>query len=1199
MSDFYLTDSARKKPKKLLDIEVQENLKLPDFRLDPILLQKNMNSFFPNLSTSKNKKMICFSRDSNENNRHGNIRSKKFHNTSGKSSSKSVTRERSKSSNDSKFVTPFKASKNLIIQKNKIEDAHKIIVCQNPVEGSGFQFRQNLHHKNQNNNNNLLYHNLNQGISHSMNKNKRMIEYTYSNNKRNNRSSNKIRKTSWGVRRAQSRIISKSKKKVIDPLEKAKKVKFEKIIISKMCLKNLIKMQTAKYSKMETYFGGIFIKDAIKKSKNKLDIAQIDVQLMNDIFPMTFQSEGTYSEFSSSSLEETESQSKLNSYKILDTVPRLKDISSDSPSSLTGFDLTFKDNVFMEIFGAYLKYENEERGVRCSEARSGIRRVRTFEESSRKNNGKSCLKKKPKRIQVKFLNFEYDLRDLKKDIKNQKNEMFFESFGKTFFSKNDTVENPIYKNKKFVKNHSTNKKRVYRSQNKSEQIYRGKSNHWNNKLNTEIFKSNMYNKKSHKKQLTNGKELFPQNRKETLDLNQTEVKKLIFMDHKGYPKLQDWSKLNEMDKNYLAKKYTCKKTKPKVVEYKPLNKFNSSVSNKLIYEFCSEEDEENPNKQEDSRNVQYNETNKDMVSTLKHFQREREIFKRKISINNNSRAINTIKMTSNSKIRTQSSNNGGLSSLSSTQDFLKCESSFPSLILKHSSQNSFKRENNKKLKPNHSNIKQKSKNRNSESPGFVDFSDPVKNKIYKKEPQKEGEFGEESMLVDEELTQSICFSPSNMVKVSLYKNQRNPLNSKIQNSQKLPIDEDNIFESIFSFKNEKLNNSHLNKNSSNKFNLDIENNLNIYIANSNKKRKPYTNLNLSSRKVSPYQRKVTSKKKLDQLGKLIYEQQRFIRTKSTKKQNKQRDCKENMHEIKRWNNISKHNNWEVQNESNRFLIPELVTEENQIETPQSKKNYQGFIELSSKRTNKLDSKKDHTILKKKSFNSLIKGSCDGDRSQHEEFRKRVKQRTLRTRNGSFCLGNWKRKFNKVICTKEDTYLKKCSNKKGYRSQKNSSRKPVLKDHPAIEFVYTNISNKVQVNSHSLNKQEKQRMKTRESPYDSSLYFINKTDTNVVDPTKKNKSEIFFESRIKKKLLRKNSKNRKISQMNLGLMKKEFSPMISRYGKEHPIVLVPESMVRKGEKKIATQKSRKKMNKKQNYSMFQRQSKSGFREWGES
>ena len=202
-----------------------------------------------------------------------------------------------------------------------------------------------------------------------------------------------------GERKAQLREQSRDARLIAKVyLLRARKFNLKSLLFSKPTLTRLAESQIQVYSEMKAYFGGRDLQKALEADpEDGLKGEDLERELMTDLFPTLYRSQNTYSDFSSSSLEEEESRMSQQMYKVLDVAVRYKDVVKLGTGR--------RDAIYEKIFkpGRGLMENNEFAG-----------------------NGQSQMSSRQKS---------------KRREGDENNEVFFESFGKSFFGKEQRKKN--------------------------------------------------------------------------------------------------------------------------------------------------------------------------------------------------------------------------------------------------------------------------------------------------------------------------------------------------------------------------------------------------------------------------------------------------------------------------------------------------------------------------------------------------------------------------------------------------------------------------------------------------------------------------------------------------------------------------------------------------------------------------------------
>ena len=202
-----------------------------------------------------------------------------------------------------------------------------------------------------------------------------------------------------GERRAQLREQSQDARLIAKVyLLRARKFNLKSLLFSKPTLTRLAESQIQVYSEMKAYFGGRDLQKALEADpEDGLKGEELERELMTDLFPTLYRSQNTYSDFSSSSLEEEESRMSQQMYRVLDVAVRYKDVVKLGTGR--------RDAIYEKIFkpGRGLMENNEFAGNGQSQTSS--------RQKSKRREG------------------------------DETNEVFFESFGKSFFGKEQRGKN--------------------------------------------------------------------------------------------------------------------------------------------------------------------------------------------------------------------------------------------------------------------------------------------------------------------------------------------------------------------------------------------------------------------------------------------------------------------------------------------------------------------------------------------------------------------------------------------------------------------------------------------------------------------------------------------------------------------------------------------------------------------------------------
>lgn len=563
------------------------------------------------------------------------------------------------------------------------------------------------------------------------------------------------------------------------PLRRTKDISFARLIRSDVCLRRLVRMQTTRVGQMEGFFGVRKIKQALGRDPQGLADRSFDLAVLNDIFPTMYQSQGTYSEFSSSSLEEGESKAKMKYFQHIENLEKMKAIRDEQKDR----DRTSEDRELCNlIFGA-------------SAAHSTIGEV----VSSRTRSHLSVSEQS--RVTPK------ETRQAERLAMEEMNPQFFESFSKGFFAKKHSQkERSTIKKSRFVCKKM--RRKVNRKPNKSVHLFK----HARRTQNTRL---GFHSREKRRK-------LFGPKRSSPLQPG-SDVKRLICFNNQGQPRLYTSQKHPRMD--MIWKDTEQCRTSKKFARAKTTEEMNISSRAKAGKEF--------------KRKANFFRARVDRSVT----QRSEETLIEALSTSKKESKCGQV--TSGCKLKSGSGVNGGLSLLSSTQDFLKCESSYPSLVLNivQSSQ-SIKKESQAKPK--------------SRAMSPIEDTEEA--------PPRSGT-GRDSSAQAGSGNLRMGFEP---------------------------LEESNIFESIFSFKNEHEDIDQHSEEKPNLFNLEIESNLNVFIGSRAKKANCFK---------SSFNRNATRRKgartEIDKLGRLIEKQKRFIASKNPLKLNK--SAKENVREVKQRN----------------------------------------------------------------------------------------------------------------------------------------------------------------------------------------------------------------------------------------------------------------------------------------------------------
>lgn len=975
--------------------------------------------------------------------------------------------------------------------------------------------------------------------------------------------SNRLSKHSFKLRgnypRNKGRSVSISEqsrfKKSLCPLRLSKRVDFGEIIRSELCLKNLVRFQTKKYSQMQKYFGVLQIKRLLNDDHQNLLSSRMDSAIVNDIFPMMCQSEGTYSEFSSSSLEEGESRAKMKYFQTIEGLCKMKAIREEE----RGRDRTKQDHdLYSQLFGQF--------GLNGKASEKVPKK--------RKNMAKSQVrKKKPadylKKPQLKkAFTQEHDPKQhasgFKKMIKcntetlnNEKNVQFFESFGKSFFQKKSIKEEEQTTVKKREIPKSETRKKNKRKPNKSVHLFKFKDSNRNPELKAKSQKEISFysNEKKSRRLFRNfGEPSRPL-------LQSKKAQNIIYLSNDGIPSV--YSSLKPTNNNFILhtksnqnladlRLYSNKKVEMKVINQgimqmaQGFGKMDVGIGVKLY--------------QQKNMNLLYSSENKPENSQYQKLRAQEPSHSESNSKPSRIQSKkSSLKTTSNFKIKSGTSNLEPFSgSLNSTQDFLKCESSIPSLVSNPKnleSINSFKKEAHK---PNEARLVKMSPIKDTEGSEYLKDSYFENSENYS-----------QNNISKRHLERSM---KKRSLKKELKKSKGNT--SKEYLSTKKKKEENNIFESIFSFKNEKIKNFNENSNrnickANKKFDFEIQNNINVYIG--SKKREKTPNVNSKQNSYERYiHRRKTSRQEIKKLGKLIEKQRKYIKSKSISKNFK--NTKENYEEGKQKSGEQLRGDKIVQFQENKQMP------KGQLAKKKLLNNYTISDASNVKTANLLKfgaarSQFTETFLTKKSYNTLVK-SENNKQTKCGKYTKRKKIQIQREPSNP----------NQILRSKDHFLLSSDYNliNSNFVSQNLNNKYSSKKKRMLSPFLIQNSSNKAKAAE----------LQTRKSSFDFNLKPKPSQQDQVLQnkflKIEKNKSEVFAKNcrRFKtphqfnrKKL--KNTRNNK-SKENRSFDKGYFSNMA-----KHPILLVPESMVTSHDNACLVQKVRHKNTRKKNYSLFQK------------
>ena len=914
--------------------------------------------------------------------------------------------------------------------------------------------------------------------------------------------------------------------KFVCPIKTSKKINFKKLIRSELCLKSLVKYQSRKNKEIQNYFGVSKIKRYFGKNPENLLKKGFNAAILNDIFPMIYQSEGTYSEFSSSSLEEGESKAKMKYFQNIENLEKIKNIRKEEKKK----NRVQEDNQMYNLLFGPTQTSSSYKIKQTNKKHHQLRRTKTSDFS---NHPKTVSENKRKYlIYQKTYDEESDNNKVtpKYPVDSQ-NAQLFESFSKSLKKNKKQKLNLLKTSKKGPISKKDQRKKVNRKPNKSVHLFKtNKQRHscMNNK------KSNRLPFHSREKKY---KKLFNHKNSSPIKIINPKIERLIYLNKKGEPILYSSMKHKNKDKktHQLIQKdnfgiYTNNKIIPDVnLQNDPFSVSYQNVDFDIEFKLNRNQ---NPN-------LFYNANQNDKLGKLTF--KSNELINTCSNSNSQNIPNPMNKLTSNCKIKSGTSKNGGLSSLSSTQDFLKCDSSYPSLVLNN-------------LNSNNSLNKEKSRNKLDSKTNYMS---PIKDTEEIYQNKKSNKSDNKGYARNKIRNKSISKIKSNIQK---YENEYNF-------NEDDNIVESNIFESIFSFKNEKINFLKEKDKKHNLYNFDIENNINVYIGSKNKPFKTYhnKNINMESGDSKIHKRK-TSRKEITKLGKLIEKQKKYIESKSNITTNK--SIKENFREIRKLNNIIGQ-----ENSSEKPKDPNVVNSKN-------KYVFENILNQKNKKNNKFyKNNSKNSILVKKSYNSLIRSEYEKNpkkiikysrnnqiNSIHKNIYGNIYQSKKSSKNDNFMLSNDYNRANVNLTNKQ--VKTKLINKK------NKHISPII-----IENEYNKLHKDLLSYERNLSQEHNIKLNSK---YKKNIF----PNTNIL----RNKSEVFNRKNgnIPNHLISNHSKKKvkgATTNENSSYDKQQFKSL-----KKHKIILVPESMVTSSDLSSGSKKNRNKIIRKKNYSLFQRDSK---------
>jgi hypothetical protein len=722
------------------------------------------------------------------------------------------------------------------------------------------------------------------------------------------------------------------------------------------------------------------------------------------------------------------------------------------------------------------------------------------------------------------------------DTVQSNNPEAFKSFSKTFFKPKIYKQQVKKTAKKGQVMRKEQRKKMNRKTNKSVHLFKN-----NKKRGSQMNNSGKSHVPFHSRE-KRYKKLFNQKNSSPIRLMNPKVERMIYLNKKGEPMLYSAIKPKKQNRSNKSRNGSKEHNFGIYSENKKIPDVNlNNDPTSLSYQNVDLDIEFKMNRN-NNKNLFYGHQNEKFgVITFK----SKEMINTNSNSNSNSKIVpkKMSKLTSNCKIKTISSKNGGFSSLSSTQDFLKCDTSYPSLVLNNlNSSNSIKKE--------------KSKNK-------------IDSKTCYMSPIKDTEEPDHSKLID-----SYESTKKNTVSNTLLNNySKNSCTLEYNLSQDENVVESNIFESIFSFKNEQINFMKEKQKKPNMYCFDIENNINVFIGSKKKNYNKYQSKEYKKKSIdkSVHKRK-TSRNEINKLGKLIEKQKKFIESKSNNKPNKL--VKENYREVKNWNN--------------NMIMEKSFDKANDIRGRKTthKKKYVFENLLNQKTLNNPNSKyfknqNKGTLLIKKSYNSLIR--CEYDKNKKKTIQYSRKNHPLSIHKNTF--GNIYK--NRKSSNHDHFVLSSDYNRVNLNygkhkhinlklvSQKNKMNSPLVVDNDYCQL------------NKDLLSQERNLSQECTKGLNYRYKKNNFSNINII----RNKSEIFNRKsgKIPNHLIGKHSKKKiKYSKTkeNGSFDKQQFKSL-----RKHKIVLVPESMVTSSDlSSVSNNKNRNKIIRKKNYSLFQRDSR---------